>query len=121
MPGEPPVGSVLAGYRLISLVGEGATGTVYLAERVGSPERVAVKLLAPELARDERFRQRLLRESEIAASLDHPHVVPILDFGEADGVLYLAMRYIPGGDLRELIAREGTLDPARALELLGQV
>ena len=121
MAGRPPIGSVVAGYRLISLVGTGATGAVYLAEREGSGERVALKLLDPELARDERFRQRMLRESRIAASLDHPHAVPIVDFGEADGVLYLAMRFVDGSDLRELLAAEGPLDPERALDLLGQV
>jgi serine/threonine protein kinase len=111
----------VAGYRLISVLGEGATGVVYLAEKEGAPERVAVKLLDPELARDERFRQRLLRESQLAASLTHPHVVPIVDFGESDGELYLAMRYIEGSDLRQLLAAEGALEPERALEILAQV
>jgi ABC-type transport system substrate-binding protein/tRNA A-37 threonylcarbamoyl transferase component Bud32 len=94
---------------------------VYLAEKEGAPERVAVKLLDPELARDERFRQRLLRESQLAASLTHPHVVPIVDFGEADGELYLAMRYIEGSDLRQLLAAEGPLEPERTLGILAQV
>ena len=94
MGGKAPIGSVVAGYRLISLVGEGATGAVYLAEREGTSARVALKLLDPELARDERFRQRLIRESTLAASLDHPSAVPIVDFGETQGTLYLAMRYV---------------------------
>src|SRR4051794_23644909 len=114
-----PVGSVVAGYRILSLLGEGSTGAVYVAERDG--ERVALKVLGPEFAHDERFRKRFIRESEIAASLDHPHVVPIVDFGEADGDLYLAMREIDGPDLRRLLAGEGALDPHRALDLLDQV
>src|SRR4051794_1837827 len=114
-----PVGSVVAGYRVVSLLGEGSTGAVYLAERDG--ERVALKVLAPEFARDERFRRRFMRESEIAAGLSHDHVVPILDFGEAGGELYLAMRHVDGPDLRALLTRDGALGPERALELLAQV
>src|SRR3954471_22492958 len=114
-----PVGSVVAGYRIVSLLGEGSTGAVYLAER--EDERVALKVLAPEFARDERFRRRFMRESEIAAGLSHDHVVPILGFGEADGELYLAMRHIQGSDLRALLTREGALEPRRALDLLGQI
>jgi ABC-type transport system substrate-binding protein/predicted Ser/Thr protein kinase len=113
------VGSLVAGYRIVSLLGEGSTGTVYLGEREG--ERVALKVLGPEFARDERFRRRFMRESEIAASLSHPNVVPIFGFGEADGELYLAMRHVEGPDLRALLNREGALDPVRALDLLGQI
>jgi len=80
-------GTVLAGYRVESLIGEGATGAVYLAEDLSRGGRVALKLLAPELAQDERFRRRFLRESRLAASLDHPHIVPTLAFGEEDGLL----------------------------------
>src|SRR3954447_10526072 len=114
-----PVGSVVAGHRIVSLLGEGSTGAVYLAERDG--EQVALKVLSPEFARDERFRKRFMRESEIAAGLSHDHVVPILGFGEADGELYLAMRHVEGSDLRALLAREGALEPTRALDLLGQI
>ncbi|MGZ4202279.1 MAG: protein kinase domain-containing protein [Thermoleophilaceae bacterium] len=119
--GKLPIGSEVAGYRLISLLGEGATGAVYLAEAEATGERVALKVLDPELARDERFRRRLLTESRIAASLDHPNVVPILDFGETDAALYLAMRYVEGSDLRALLAAEGPLDAERVLRLLDQV
>ena len=115
------MGSRVGGYQLISLLGEGATGAVYLAEREGAPERVALKVLDADLAQDERFRRRLLSESTIAATLRHPHVVPILDFGESDDAVYLAMRHIDGCDLRELLSREGPLEPARAIDLLAQV
>src|SRR4051794_36359541 len=121
MAGKRPIGSVVAGYRLLSLLGEGATGAVYLAERESDGERVALKLLDPDLAHDERFRRRLLSESKVAASLDHPHVVPIVDFGESGDVLYLAMRHVEGSDLRALLRADGRLEPERALHLLNQV
>src|SRR3954470_10685859 len=117
MEGPP----VVAGYRLIALIGQGATGAVYLAERAADGDVVALKLLAPELADDERSRRRLLRESALAAELDHPSVVPILDFGEVDGTVYLAMQLVEGSDLREILAREAPLSPDRTLELLAPV
>jgi ABC-type transport system substrate-binding protein/streptogramin lyase len=120
MRSEIPTGTVLAGFRVGSLIGEGAMGAVYLAEAPGG-QMVALKLLSPELARDERFRQRFLRESQLAASLDHPGIVPTLASGEEEGVLYLAMAYVEGSDLRELLRREGHLQPERALALLAQV
>ena len=96
-------------------------GTVYLAEETATGQRVALKLLAPELARDERFRRRFLRETELAASLSHPHVVPTLASGEDDGTLYLAMAYVEGSDLHELLRREGRLEPERAIALVEQI
>ena len=96
-------------------------GLVYRAYDLRLKRRVALKFVAPELALDERFRSRFLRESELAASLDHPNVVPIYDAGEANGRLYLAMRYVEGTDLRALLHDSGTLEPARALALCGQV
>ena len=120
MPSELRTGDIVAGFRIESLIGRGAVGSVYLAEDVQHGHRVALKLLDEELAQDERFRQRFLRESELAASLDHPHVVPTLAAGEADdGRLYLAMEYIDGSDLREVLRREGTLEPSRAIDLVG--
>src|SRR5919198_6249552 len=121
MPAEVRTGTVLAGFRVRSLLGEGAMGTVYLAEETATGQRVALKLLAPELARDERFRRRFLRETEVAASLDHPHIVRTLDSGEEGGALYLAMAYVEGSDLRELLRRAGRLEPERAVSLVGQV
>ncbi len=90
-------------------------GAVYRAEDLRLGRKVALKLLAPELAENERFRERFLRESQLAASLDHPHIVPIYAAGEAEGQLYLAMRFVEGYDLRQLLAREGRLEPERAL------
>src|SRR5213592_965828 len=121
MPPEVRTGTLLAGFRVESLLGEGAMGSVYLAEETNSGRRVALKLLAPELARDERFRQRFLRESQVAGSLDHPHVVPTVAAGDEDGLLYLAMAYVDGSDLRELLRRERRLEPERAVEVITQV
>lgn len=114
-------GTVIAGFRVESLIGEGAMGAVYLAEETRTGRRVALKLLGPELAHDERFRRRFLRETELAASLHHPHVVPTIASGEEDGTLYLAMARVEGDDLRKLLRREGRLAPQRALDLVGQV
>jgi ABC-type branched-subunit amino acid transport system substrate-binding protein/streptogramin lyase len=114
-------GAAFAGYRVESVVGRGGMGVVYRARDVSLDRPVALKVIAPELAQDERFRTRFLRESRLAASLDHPHVVPIHEAGERDGQLFLAMRYVEGGDLRALLDREGTLSPERALGLLAQI
>ena len=121
MPSDVRTGTVLAGFRIESQVGEGAMGTVYIAEDAPRGGRVALKVLVRDLAKDERFRRRFLRESRLAASLDHPHVVPIIDSGEEDGVLYLAMEFVEGLDLRELLRREGRLDARRAIALVLQV
>src|SRR5215471_535153 len=120
---RPPVvtGTVLADFRVRSLIGEGAMGAVYLAEDLSRSRRVALKVLTQELADDDRFRQRFLRESQLAASLDDPNIVPVVASGEQEGVLYLAMEYVDGLDLRELLRREGRLEPGRALALLTQV
>ena len=114
-------GSVVAGFRVESLIGEGAMGSVYMAEDTRRGERVALKVLVRDLAEDERFRRRFLRESKLAASLDHPHVVPIVDAGEEEGVLYLSMELVEGLDLRALLRREGPLDPEHAIALVAQV
>jgi predicted ATPase/predicted Ser/Thr protein kinase len=114
-------GTDVAGYRIEAVVGRGGMGVVYLAEQLRLKRMVALKLLAPELAGNEGFRERFLRESELAARLDHPNVVPIFDAGEADGLLYIAMRYVEGTDLGTLLAHEGRLDPQRAIEIVGAV
>ena len=114
------VGSTVAGYRIERVLGRGGMSVVYLAEDLRLGRRVALKLLAPDLAADDRFRERFLRESRIAASLDHSNVIPIYEAGEADGLLYIAMRYVEGTELRSVLAREGRLSPARALDIVGQ-
>ena len=89
-------GSTFGRYRVESMIGRGGMGVVYRAtdESLGRP--VALKLIAPELVQDDRFRRRFLKEPRLAASLDHPNVIPIYEAGEHEGQLYLAMRYVQG-------------------------
>src|SRR5262249_11095500 len=123
MPGfDVRARTLLLDYRIEAVLGRGGMGVVYLAEDLRLRRKVALKLLAAELAEDERFRERFLRESELAASIDHPNVIPIYAAGEADGVLYIAMRFVEGTDLRALLLREESpLQPARALAIVQQV
>jgi hypothetical protein len=96
-------------------------GIVYRVTNVALGRVYALKVLAPELAEDEQFRRRFQREMQIAASIDHPNVVGIHYAGEQDGFLFLAMDYVHGEDLRELLLRDGAMDPARAVGILTQV
>src|SRR5438105_13681477 len=100
-------------YRIESLIGHGVMSVVYLDEDIHLGRRVALKLLAPKLAQDEKFRERFVRESRLAASLEHPNIVTVYEARETDGLLYIAMRYVAGTDLKSLITREGPLDPDR--------
>lgn len=120
-PGDLEPGAVVGGYTVRSVLGRGGMGVVYLAEHEGLKRRVALKVLAPQLATDPRFRERFVRESQLAANLEHPHVIPIYEAGEADGALFIAMRYVDGTDLRKLLLDVGRLEPARALSILRQV
>jgi YVTN family beta-propeller protein len=115
------IGTEIAGYRIDALIARGGMGVVYRATHLGLERPVALKVIARELADREGFRERFLRESRLAARLDHPAVVPVYDSREVDGELIVAMRLVAGGDLRRLIDREGPLEPARAIALLGQV
>jgi streptogramin lyase/predicted Ser/Thr protein kinase len=119
--GELSIGSEVAGYRIEALIARGGMGVVYRATHLGLERPVALKVIARELADRGSFRERFLRESRLAARLDHPSVVPIYDSREVDGELIVAMRLVEGGDLRNLIDEEGPLPPGRALDLLGQV
>lgn len=96
-------------------------GSVYLAEVLRLGRKIALKLLSPDLSADPRFRERFVRESRIAASLEDPNVIPIYESGEADGELFIAMRYVPGTDLKSLIEREGALPAGRVVSILTQV
>ena len=104
-------GSLLAGYRLEAQVGAGGMAVVFRArdERLG--RLAALKILAPGLAADEEFRRRFTAESRAAAAVDHPHIIPVYEAGQAGGVLFIAMRFVTGGDLRGVLAREGPLPP----------
>ena len=117
-----PAGTRLARYTTESIIGRGGMSVVYAAydRQLGRP--VALKVMAPPAGHEgDRFRKRFLRESRLAASIDHPNVIPIYDAGEADERLYIAMRLVQGIDLRLLLRREGPLDFARALAIVGQV
>jgi YVTN family beta-propeller protein len=118
---EIGIGSEFVGYRIDELIGRGGMGVVYRAYDLRLKRTVALKLMAPELALDQRFRERFSREAELAMSLEHPNVVPIHDAGDIDGRLYLAMRHVEGTDLRALLHAAGALDPARALAICSQV
>jgi YVTN family beta-propeller protein len=119
----PPIvaGSVIAGYRIEEVAGRGSMGVVYRATQLALERPVALKVIATEIAHDVRFRERFKRESQLAASIDHPNVIPVHEAGEADGALFLAMRYVEGTDLSALIAEAGALEPARAVRIVGQV
>ena len=114
-------GSQVAGYRLERQVGAGGMAVVFRARDERLNRRVALKILAPALAADEEFRQRFLQESQAAAAVDDPHIIPVHDAGEADGVLFIAMRYVPGGDVRSLVRRAGPLPPARVDAIISAV
>jgi Protein kinase domain len=114
-------GSRVAGYRLEEQIGAGGMAVVFRAvdERLG--RQVALKMLAPALAPDEAFRHRFIRESRAAATVDDPHIIPVHEAGESGGVLFIAMRYVPGGDVRSLLYREGPLPPGRAAAIISPV
>jgi len=115
-------GAVLAGYRIVEPVGRGGMGVVYRAEEVALGGRsVAVKILSPDLSGDPELRRRFLREMRIAASIEHPNIVPIYRAGEEDGLLYIAMRYLHADDLGRVLRERGPLPPARAVRIVEQV
>jgi WD40 repeat protein len=117
---DPRVGTELAGYRIESLLGMGGMSVVYLAEDLRLKRRVALKLLAASLAEDGSFRDRFLRESELAASIDHPNIIPIYEAGKAEDLVFIAMRYVEGRDLKDRLQR-GRPEPAEAVGILAQV
>src|SRR3954451_6923420 len=118
---KEPIGTDFVGYRIEELIGRGGMGVVYRAYDLRLKRTIALKLVVPELALDERFRARFARETELAMALEHPNVIPIYDAGDVDGRLYLAMRLVPGSDLRKLLQAARSLEPARALAICRQV
>jgi serine/threonine protein kinase len=111
----------VAGYRLEEQIGRGGMAVVYRAhdERLG--RAVALKILEPALAADEGFRQRFIGESRAAAAVDDPHIIPVFEAGESGPVLFIAMRYVSGGDVRSLLRRLGALPPARVAGIVSPV
>jgi hypothetical protein len=114
-------GDEFAGHRIVGIAGRGGMGVVYRAIQLDLDRPVALKLIAPQLAEDAGFRERFVRESRAAASIDHPNVIPIYYTGENDGALYIAMRYVEGSDLRTLVRAEGRLEAGRAAYIISQV
>src|SRR3954447_5214735 len=115
------VGRQVASYRIEQEIGRGGMAVVYRARDLRLDRTVALKLLAPELARNDTFRNRFSHESRVAAAIDHPHIVPVFEAGETDGVLYIAMRYVAGSDLRHLLDRQGPLPFPTALRIAAQI
>jgi serine/threonine protein kinase len=118
---DPRIGKVIAGYRIEERVGRGGMGVVYRAEHLNLRRRAAIKIIAPDLAESEGFRERFTREARIAAALQHPNIVTVYDAGEVDGLLYLAMQYIEGQDLSATLRKDGRLRPYRAIDVCRQV
>jgi serine/threonine protein kinase len=115
------VGSRIAGYRLEEQIGEGGMAVVFRARDERLQRQVALKILSPALAADEEFRRRFIRESRSAAAVDDPHIIPVFEAGDANGVLFIAMRYVPGGDVGTLVRRLGPLPSARAAAIVSAV
>jgi len=120
MPSEPMVGTEFAGYRLNAVISRTNMSVVYTAEHPRLGHAIALKVLAPDLATNDRFRERFVSESRMAAGVRHPNVIPIYDAGPCDGLLYIAMQYVAGADLRAILKEHGRLSPAQAVLLLGQ-
>ena len=120
-PGDFAAGSLVAGYQLAEQIGRGGMAVVYRAHDPRLDRDVALKILAPGLSQDEAFRQRFIRESRAAAGVDEPHIIPVYEAGEDRGVLFIAMRFVRGGDIRSLLDRDGPLSPGRATEIVSQV
>jgi hypothetical protein len=118
---EAAIGSEIAGHKLEAVAGRGGMGVVYRATQTRLNRTVALKLISADLAGDASFRERFEHESQIAAQIEHPNVIPLYEAGEADGQLYITMRYVEGTDLRAMISREGALEPRIASEILAQV
>ncbi len=118
---RPRLGTRFGPYELRSLIGTGGMGEVYRAYDTSKGRMVALKLLRPEMAADPVFQQRFRRESQLAARLQEPHVIPVHDFGEIDGVLFIDMRLVDGRSLKDLLGERGALDPAQAAAITAQV
>ncbi|HLL87406.1 MAG TPA: protein kinase [Thermoleophilaceae bacterium] len=114
-------GAEFAGYRIEDVAGRGGMGVVYRARQRRPSRVVALKVIAPDLARDPQFRQRFERESQMAAQIEHPHVIPLYGVGEEDGFLYIVTRFVRGTDLRGKISAAGKLEPPVAARIVDQV
>jgi serine/threonine protein kinase len=119
--GRFSAGSQMAGYRLEERIGRGGMAQVFRAWDERLDRQVALKILGPELAEDPVFRERFIRESRAAAAVQHPHIIPVFEAGEASSVLFIAMPLIDGGDAGSFVRRNGPLPPGRAEEIVSPV
>ena len=117
---DPRLGSDLGPYHIEAVLGRGGMGVVYLAQQVRLGRKVALKIVAPEYSDDVRLRARFIRESQMAAAIDHPNILPIYEADEADSVLFIAMRLVEGADLASRLGA-GPLEPRQAIQVLAQV
>ncbi|WP_405139414.1 serine/threonine protein kinase [Sphaerisporangium sp. NBC_01403] len=117
----PLIGAQVGDYLVEAVVGRGGMATVYRARDHRLGRAVALKVLAPQLSQDQRFRDRFVRESRLVAGIDHPNIIPIYEAGESDDLLFIAMRYVEGADLRKLIQASGPMPVARAYRLFSQI
>src|SRR5262245_17616935 len=120
-PGGFGAGSRIAGYLLEEQIGQGGMAVVFRAHDERLDRTVALKILAPALADDEAFRRRFIRESRVAAAVDDPHIIPVFEAGEASGVLFIAMRFVRGGDVGTLVGQTGPLPLGRMAGIVSQV
>ena len=118
---EQAIGTEIAGYRIESVIGRGGMAVVYRAEDTRLGRKVALKLLTPALNEQEQFKQRFIQESRLAASLDHPNIIPIYEAGNADGLLFIAMRYVVGSDLKVALGGKNHLSSMRVVKLFEQI
>jgi serine/threonine protein kinase len=114
-------GSLLGGYRLEEQVGAGGMAVVFRARDERLNRLVALKIMTPAMGSDDMFRQRFIRESRAAAAVDDPHIIPVYEAGEVGQVLFIAMRFVQGGDVRSLLRREGPLSPERVASIVSPV
>src|SRR5919198_3759798 len=121
MGGDLPPGSTFAEYRIEGLAARGGMGSIYRAHQPALGRDVALKLIIAEVANSPDFRARFMLESRLAASIDHPHVVPVYAAGQGEGQPYIAMQWIDGSDLKSIIAGPGALPPQRAVAIVSQV
>src|SRR5215213_10800748 len=119
--GELEPGTVFAGHRIDMVAGRGGMGVVYKATQLALDRTVALKVIAAGLLEDQTVRNRFVRESKVAASIDHPNVIPIYYAGEEHGIAYIAMRYVSGDDIRSLVRRDGALEAPRAARIVAQI
>ena len=117
----PRVGAEFASYRIQGVLGRGGMSVVFRADNLRLGNEIALKVLSAELSENDAFRERFVRESRLAASINHPNIIPIYDAGEEDGLLYIAMRYVAGSDLKSMIRQEGPISLRRAADIISQV